>query len=203
MPYGRGETISSPYSLPTQFMDLILFSHHQPVRSEANIIQSLVALTQHSFHLYKPTASKQDIASILNQLDEDTLKFVVLHHHQDLANDYPVKGTHRQRHEVTYKRAISCTLHEVTADTSMLHVDYAFFSPVFPSISKVNHKPRQDVSCINAFAKENTLPLIALGGLTPNNISLLEGFSGVALKGAVWQSNLPEQVVKDTLSRIG
>ena len=69
--------------------------------------------------------------------------------------------------------------------------DYAFFGPVFESISKPNYVSNLDFKKELEQRKNNKTALIALGGITSENIktALTFGFDDVALLGSIWNNN--------------
>jgi thiamine-phosphate pyrophosphorylase len=71
--------------------------------------------------------------------------------------------------------------------------DYAFLSPVFPSISKENYTSKTDLF-VEIKKRENLrTQLVALGGMDSNTINqtLENGFDKVALLGTIWNSETP------------
>lgn len=79
-----------------------------------------------------------------------------------------------------------------------------FFSPLFPSISKVGYAPKEDLNSIKErLATIRTQvnfsgKIIGLGGVAANNIEAVKqaGFDGAALLGSVWQHSSPLQAFK-------
>ena len=76
---------------------------------------------------------------------------------------------------------------------------FAFFSPVFESISKPNYKPKISIEILTDQIKDyrkkqkKLTKLIALGGINEQNILDIKsaGFDGAALLGSIWKSNDP------------
>lgn len=66
-------------------------------------------------------------------------------------------------------------------------VDYLFFSPVFPPLSKASYAPPQGLDALAAVARAVDVPVFALGGVTPERAAdcLEAGAHGVAVIGAV------------------
>jgi thiamine-phosphate pyrophosphorylase len=78
--------------------------------------------------------------------------------------------------------------------------EYAFLSPVFDSISKQGYKSTFDKTTLKTQLTElnKNVEIIALGGIDENNIqqAMELGFDGVAVLGAVWQSENPIEKFK-------
>ncbi len=104
--------------------------------------------------------------------------------------------------------SLSTSIHDINAYNN-LHIafDYTFYSPVFDSISKQDYKA-MDKTHLNVSAIKKDIKLIALGGVHEGNCleALNYGFDGVALLGAVWQSEAPVAAFKriqNIIKRIG
>jgi len=71
--------------------------------------------------------------------------------------------------------------------------DYAFFGPIFESISKPKYASNLDFKKELEHRKNNETSLVALGGITSDKIktALEYGFDDVALLGTLWNSNNP------------
>ena len=69
-------------------------------------------------------------------------------------------------------------------------VDYLFLSPIFDSISKAGYKSNFTIDELRAAADAGIIDsrVFALGGVTPDRLSLLQsiGFGGAVMLGAVW-----------------
>src|SRR5690606_892723 len=76
--------------------------------------------------------------------------------------------------------------------------EYAFISPVFPSISKKGYGENSMVLTDIKKRNNSNIKLIALGGINENNIQKLsyQNIDGVALSGAIWESNEPINVFR-------
>ncbi len=87
-------------------------------------------------------------------------------------------------------------------------LDYAFFGPVYHSVSKKGYSPKISLSEIFAFFTSGKLKMLpkvpniyALGGIRKKKIKKLSeiGFNGVALLGSVWGSRDPLRAMNDFL----
>jgi thiamine-phosphate pyrophosphorylase len=84
----------------------------------------------------------------------------------------------------------------------------AFYSPVFPSISKAGYRPQ--LSWVDLLRQMAGLPqegrprLIGLGGISAANIGQVQaaGFAGAALLGALWQAPCPERALAEIQAQI-
>lgn len=67
--------------------------------------------------------------------------------------------------------------------------DYAFLSPIFPSISKPGYQGHFSAHELRAATQQDLCRVVALGGIDENTLPQLPGlgFHGVAMLGALWQ----------------
>jgi thiamine-phosphate pyrophosphorylase len=71
--------------------------------------------------------------------------------------------------------------------------EYAFLSPIFPSISKEGYTSKTDWFEAVKNRSNHTIKLIALGGIESKNaeLALENGFDNIALLGTIWNQNNP------------
>jgi thiamine-phosphate diphosphorylase len=72
--------------------------------------------------------------------------------------------------------------------------DYTFFGTVYPSASHPGESTA-GVEGVRVAARAATIPVIAIGGITPQRIAEVRegGAYGVAVLGGVWHADRPEQ----------
>jgi len=91
---------------------------------------------------------------------------------------------------------VSASCHTVEELEQAVHcgVDFALLSPVFPTSS---HPLRQPIGIARfmLLAGDANLPVVALGGITPDNRKELAGF-GVAVISAILDANNAEQAAR-------
>jgi thiamine-phosphate pyrophosphorylase len=176
---------------------MILISSPRLSRGEAGDLEGMFDLGLERLHLRKPDHSANEISKVLDKLPEKYLDRVVLHRVPELMKDYPVYGYHHSAKEELLEVDGSCSrsFHKISnLYDSREKLDYAFFGPVYNSISKQGYGPKVSIESIQEyFSLENRPPVFALGGIRRNKVrNLLEiGFSGVALLGAVWGRDDP------------
>ncbi len=80
--------------------------------------------------------------------------------------------------------------------------DYLTFGPVFASLSKPGYLPREGLAGLQAIAARLPIPVVALGGITPDNARacLAAGAQAVAVVGTVMQAGDPGRVVRELLA---
>lgn len=91
---------------------------------------------------------------------------------------------------------ISTSFHELKQlkEENYGHLNYAFLSPIYNSISKQGYKKKEfDTNELKEHLKNTNLNIYGLGGVEINNLSHFKklGFFGVAVLGAIWLDNDP------------
>lgn len=76
--------------------------------------------------------------------------------------------------------------------------DYATLSPIFLTQSKPGYGPAVGVESLAAIAKDTALPLVALGGLTPERAAVCReaGAKGIAVMGEVMRADDPARMMR-------
>jgi thiamine-phosphate pyrophosphorylase len=158
------------------------------------------------FHIRKPDFSVAEMKAFLFEIKSDYRQNLVLHSHHQLAVEFGIHRIHfteKKRNETSEESlkkwkenrfTLSTSIHKM-ADFEKLSAvfDYAFFGPVFESISKTNYM--SDIDFEKELKQRNNIKtaLIAVGGITSERIkiALKYGFDDVALLGTIWNSNNP------------
>src|SRR5579864_1956871 len=79
---------------------------------------------------------------------------------------------------------LSAAAHGLRRMRSSTFLDAVFLSPIFPTLSHSDRVAHTAVRA-NQMARSARVPVYALGGVTAQNASLLQGFAGVAAIGAL------------------
>nr|WP_294936185.1 thiamine phosphate synthase [uncultured Flavobacterium sp.] len=183
---------------------MIVITSPIPIPNEISIIHSLFAEGLSLLHVRKPDFTAMEMSSFLAKIKLEFRDCLVLHSHHYLAEDFGVNRLHFSEEKAKILNlpirllkpviSLSASVHSIE-DFNVLknEFDYAFLSPVYPSISKPGYSSK-----INHFeaVKQRTnfsTELIALGGISAANVqtTLENGFDDVALLGTLWNSNNP------------
>ena len=83
--------------------------------------------------------------------------------------------------------------------------DYITLSPIFPSVSKPGYGPALGVETLRMVARAVSIPVVALGGITPENARACReaGAAGIAVLGSVMTAEDPGAIVRAYLSAWG
>lgn len=180
---------------------MIVISNPTAIANEINTIHALFERGLELFHVRKPEFSAEEIKTFVTAIGLEYRNKLVLHSHHHLAEELGMNRIQRNPARVLNsdrvipeKKIFSTSTHSIDEFNSLSNdYDYAFLSPVFPSISKENYLPK-----INLFEeiKKRTnfnTKLVALGGIEAQNIkkTLDAGFDDVALLGTIWNTNQP------------
>lgn len=82
--------------------------------------------------------------------------------------------------------------------------NYVTASPVFETQSKPGYGPALEPEGLAAIAASVTAPVLALGGITPENAAdcIDAGAAGIAVMGSVMRSEAPGEVVADLIAAL-
>ncbi len=77
--------------------------------------------------------------------------------------------------------------------------DYASLSPIFLTRSKPGYGPAVGLEALAGIAGETALPIVALGGIGPEQVSLCReaGAKGVAVMGEIMRADDPRRVMRE------
>jgi thiamine-phosphate pyrophosphorylase len=185
---------------------MIVITNPIPVLNEIDTIHSLFENGLDLLHIRKPDFSEEEIKFFLSKINLNYRQRLVLHSHHQLALEFEINRIHfteKTRTETSEENlkdwkdkefSISASIHQMIDFNELSNIfDYAFFGPVFESISKQNYISNLDIKKELEQRKNYKTALVALGGITPDNIktALKYGFDNVALLGNIWNSNNP------------
>ena len=185
---------------------MIVISNPTPLENEINLIHQLFKEGLQLFHVRKPDFSTAEMKAFLSEMKSDYGQNLVLHSHHQLASAFGINRIHfteKMRAETSEeclkewkgnRFTLSTSIHSMADFEKLSNVfDYAFFGPVFESISKPNYISDIDFEKELKQRNNNKTALIALGGITSERIktALKYGFEDVALLGTIWNNSNP------------
>jgi thiamine-phosphate pyrophosphorylase len=148
---------------------IVVISPPTSIAKEFQILHQLFEQGLEFFQLYKPSFSAQEIKQYVEGIHESNRHKVSLH--SDQLKFHSLEEI--EQYSVQY--------------------DYAFLSPIFNSISKKGYNSPFDLEVVKDFLQNRQEKIIALGGVDDDKIETVKttGFDGVALLGAIWESEDP------------
>ncbi|SEW45253.1 thiamine-phosphate pyrophosphorylase [Chryseobacterium wanjuense] len=185
---------------------IIVITPEEMMKNETELINELFQEGLNLLHIRKPFINSEEMADFIQKIDSEFHHQLVLHSHYDLAKDFNISRFHFReidRQNDLYKsfadKTISTSVHDIETFNELNEDwEYAFISPVFPSISKKGYGENSTI--LNDIKKRthSNVKLMALGGINENNIHEVfnNGVDGVALLGAIWESDEPLNVFK-------
>ncbi|MFL9835201.1 thiamine phosphate synthase [Chryseobacterium terrae] len=185
---------------------IIVITPEEFVQDETKIINELFQEKLGLLHIRKPFADQNEMKDFILKIDSKYHSQLVLHSHYDLAENFNISRFHFReidRQNNLYQsftdKIISTSVHDIdTFNQLNENWEYAFVSPVFPSISKKGYGKNSNI--LNDIKKRDNskVKLIALGGINETNIDKIldNNIDGVALLGAIWENNEPLNVFK-------
>ncbi|NAW50166.1 thiamine phosphate synthase [Elizabethkingia argentiflava] len=182
---------------------MIVIAPEKAVKQELYWVNTLLENGLSCFHVRKYAWSEQEIRDYIEGIDSQYHSHLVLHSHYFMAKDFGINRLHFREIErkdgqhIDYKDShyrLSTSTHSIH-DFNKLGQEwtYAFFSPVFASISKEGYGGTGNVLSDLPLKNNKYVQLIGLGGITQNNMIevLSAGADGVAFLGGIWQSESP------------
>ena len=158
---------------------------------EAKYIVTILDSGWDYVHLRRPSATKNEMRKLIESIPQHYHSQLRLHGHFDLINEFNLGGLHLNHRcpnpPEHYNGSLSCTCHSVTETQIATKYDYITLSPIFDSISKDGYKAAFTLDELKNIPQGK---VIALGGVTPDNISLLKNYSfvGFAMLGYLFSS---------------
>ena len=181
---------------------VILISPESELKHEVKVVIKI--LENHNdtiFHLRKPDYSKNEYFSYLKKIPQEFYSRIKIHQYHDFLEYFPSIGLHfteQKRKALSshylQNKYISTGFHSIKElCEDRREYEYVFLSPIFNSISKEGYKSSFKKDKLLYEIKNINKKVIALGGVDLHNIGIIKqmNFSGIAVLGAVWSSNLP------------
>ncbi len=135
---------------------------------------------------------------------------LIIHSHADIAQAIDADGVHLASHDMREAPAIrnwlqhqSLTISVSCHDLNQLQqahelgADFAMLSPVFPTQSHPN-APTLGVQTFHAIAQQSPIPVIALGGISPDNRSQLTDMP-IAVIRSISEAENPQSAARALL----
>ncbi|MNK02231.1 Thiamine-phosphate synthase [compost metagenome] len=192
---------------------LIVISDSDFKPDEGAVINQLFRSGLDLFHIRKYGADEKVLSDLIEAIDPEYRKKLVLNHHHALGQKLGLKRFHYSEKDRTdWKKrnwsglnsgySYSTSVHSLEGYHALpSHFSYAFLSPVFDSISKPGY---QAVSFDLSKRTDTSVKLIGLGGIQADNVqqAIDMGFDGAALLGAIWNFEDPVHSFENILSKI-
>ena len=185
---------------------IIVITPEELVHYETEFINELFQEGLNLLHIRKPFINSEEMSDFIQKINPEFHDQLVLHNYYDLAEDFNISRLHfreidRQSglHQSFKNKIISTSVHKIESFNELNESwEYAFISPVFPSISKKGYGENSTI--LNDIEKRDNsdVKLIALGGINDQNINEIFGshVDGVALLGAIWENDEPLNIFK-------
>lgn len=185
---------------------IIIITSEEFIQNEAEIINELFQEGLDLLHIRKPFINSEEMEDFIQKINPEFHHQLVLHSHHQLAEYFDVSRLHfrkidRQKglHQSFKDKIISTSVHDIEIFNELnRNWEYAFISPVFPSISKKGYGENSNI--LNDIKKRSNsnVKLIALGGINDKNVNKVfdNQIDGVALLGAIWESKEPLNIFK-------
>ncbi|MFH1008779.1 MAG: thiamine phosphate synthase [Candidatus Latescibacterota bacterium] len=196
-------------------MDVLAVSPESGYAEEGCILARLLEAGLCRYHLRKPRWSPARLTALLDEIPAVWRPRIVLHQHYELSESFGLGGLHlkdgadAQNLRRTWAprwedgQTMSRSLHRIDGlERDTRDWDYAFVSPVFPSITKSGYAPdwpEEDLAeALRCCGTDRRAKIYALGGICSDNLGRCAdlGFDGVVLHGALWQDSDPVRALE-------
>ncbi len=188
---------------------IIVITPEDEVPGELRTVKKLFEAGLPRLHLRRHDWSAADFRDWIGEVPKKYRSRIVVHGHPELVAEFGLAGLHLQSGKGRAPRMpeglpLSRSCHDYAElSHGPKDCEYATLGPVFPSISKRGYAPRrtpEEFGAIVAYWKTENKghPVVALGGITPENAPVARrlGFDGIAVVGAVWESERPVEAFK-------
>jgi len=178
-------------------MELIVISSPCCFKREDVLINRLFEAGLGVFHLRKQGLDRAAYKKLIGEIDVAYHGQLAIHQFHELREDYGIERLHfTEQHRRAMVRedlllntsfVRSTSVHDLSEVTGLNGFSYAFFGPVFDSLSKPGY-----VGVIQSGFRWQAVPgqpkLIALGGIDATNLPEVRhmGFDGAAVLGTLW-----------------
>jgi thiamine-phosphate pyrophosphorylase len=188
-------------------MKLIVISAPAEIQHEASVVNALFDEGLELLHLRKPAYSEDMLSDLVSKIDRVHRAKLVLHQHHPVADRLGICRIHFPEVNrltatpgqlATWKKnnfKLSTSVHDMKEYESLSACfEYAFFGPVFQSISKQGYRPLQESQRVEK--KNESVKIIAIGGICGDNIAMVKqaNYDGAAMLGAIWSN--PANAIK-------
>lgn len=142
-----------------------------------------------------------ELASSVSKICEKNCVDLFINTNVKVAIDVGAAGVHLPDIDVSVEEVriqsdreliVGCSIHDITAakKREFEGADFVTYSPIYPVISKPEYGPVVGVENLAVLVKQVTIPVYALGGITPGNVGecLNAGASGVAVMSGIMTS---------------
>ncbi|MCG2610875.1 thiamine phosphate synthase [Flavobacterium sp. SM15] len=182
---------------------MIVITPHNCIENESNYIHALFEEGLDLLHVRKPDFTETEMRTYINGIQPKFHHKIVLHQFHHLAEEFYFDRIHLSNpNQSLPNRPIdrkSTSSHSIEAFNLLgSDYDYAFLSPVYPSISKIGYRSKINLTETVKQRTNFKTKLVALGGIDTDNIqqTLKNGFDDVALLGTIWLSANPLETFK-------
>lgn len=188
-------------------LKLIAISWPTFFKDEAEVINALFESGLPLLHLRKPNADVGNVEKLIKHISPEFHDRLTMHYFPQLAADYELGGYHFSKgfDEAPgddWEGRLSASCHSIDeANARVGELDYVFLSPIFDSISKEGYKSAFAPDLLWQANNEGRINrrMIALGGVTPENMSLVQdyGFGGAAVLGGLWKGLSRDEIMNN------
>lgn len=178
-----------------------MLSPTKSFRNEAKLVCSLFELGLERYHLRRPRWTSDRVQSWIKSIPKACRSRIVLHQFPELVEKFDLGGFHVQAGRSSFPECVPATKISVQcreyADFEKLGARCSvFLGPIFPrddrDLTTPTRTPQEFTAILDYWRKHGgNNKIYAFGGISEQNIKICKkaGFDGVAVVGAVWESD--------------
>jgi len=189
----------------------IIISPEENVKNETNLINQFFDQGLDLFHIRKPKFSELDLINYVFGIDDKYKTKLVVHQHFETAFQlglyrFHVKENVRKNNNFSFNENLiySTSTHSIDDFNQLENLwEYAFISPIFPSISKIGYGENSQILSDLKQRTNYKTKLIALGGITLENqyFAYENRAEGVAFLGSIWGNENPLKIFEKCIQK--
>jgi len=181
-------------------MKLVVLTSEKEVKNEADVLNTLFAHGLTTLHLRKPLLEIEGYRQLLELINPEYYRRIILHDDHELCGEYGLRGIHLQEQArmdlgaklLSYVNgyrsnnySVSSSFHQPEEiENCVAKFDYVLLSPVFDSISKKDYEGKGfNVRHIKAL-------VVGMGGVNEKTVqkTFNLGYRGAGVLGGIWNS---------------
>ncbi|MFQ5964561.1 MAG: thiamine phosphate synthase [Candidatus Scalinduaceae bacterium] len=181
----------------------VLISSNLAAKSVKETAELVINGGADAIQLREKTISDGEFISLAREIHDITIKnrtLLIINDRINVAMEVNADGVHLGQHDISISEArdiignekiIGISTHSLVQARNAQKggADYVAIGPIYPTKTK-KHEPHVGITVLQEVAKEITIPIIAIGGITLENLDevLNAGITGVAVCSAIISS---------------
>ncbi len=200
------------------FSVYLITDRHQvaPGQSLLSVVEEALFSGVKAIQLREKDLSAEELLPLATEMRQLTARYnskLFINHHVELAMSINADGVHLSeksipaadaRQKIGPDKLIGVSTHskDEIYEAARQGADFVTFGPVYATPSKAIYGPPQGLSALAEACQASPLPVFALGGIKPQNVTevMNSGASGIALISAIIASPVPGNAARSFMT---